>query len=168
MHRSHEFKAPWGRLLKGISFGVLALITTVSVWSADVEQTWWPLLLPVALFAALPFMVRGYAVADGKLIIKRPGRETTFPLDNLQSVEAVPNAMKGAIRLFGNGGLFSFTGLYRNKALGSFRAFVNDLNRTVVLRFPERTLVVSPDDPEGFVERIHRAVSGKSQAGRPE
>ena len=154
MHGAGEFKAPGGRLLKGVSFGIIALITAVSIWSATEEQAWWPLLLPATLLAALPFMVRGYAVADRQLVIKRPGWKTVFPLEHLQSVEAVPNAMKGSIRLFGNGGLFSFTGLYRNKKLGSIRAFVNDLNRTVVLRFPERTIVVSPDDPDGFVEEV--------------
>jgi hypothetical protein len=59
--------------------------------------------------------------------------------------------MKGSIRLFGNGGLFSFTGLYRNKKLGNYRAFVNDWHKCVILRFAKRTIVVSPNDPDGFV-----------------
>ncbi|VGO17923.1 hypothetical protein PDESU_06525 [Pontiella desulfatans] len=67
--------------------------------------------------------------------------------------------MKGSIRLCGNGGLFSFTGLYRNKKLGNYRVFVNDLNRAVVLRFSKRTTVVTPDDPAAFVERVKQGCS---------
>ncbi len=46
--------------------------------------------------------------------------------------------MRGSLRLFGNGGMFSITGLYRNRALGNYRAFVTDLKKTVVLRFMKR------------------------------
>ncbi len=52
------------------------------------------------------------------------------------------------------GGLFSFTGSFRNKALGAYRAFVTDPHRTVVLRFPKRTVIVSPDSPEAFLHEI--------------
>ena len=69
-------------------------------------------------------------------------------------MEVLPLDMKGSIRLCGNGGIFSFTGLYRSRALGRYRAFVNDLNRTVVLRFANRTAVVSPDDPHVFAEAV--------------
>ena len=65
----------------------------------------------------------------------------------------------GSIRLVGNGGLFSYTGRYRNRALGPYQAWVNDMNRTVVLRFAERTLVVSPADPEAFAQEIRRQVT---------
>jgi hypothetical protein len=60
--------------------------------------------------------------------------------------------MTGAIRTCGNGGLFSFTGWYWSRELRGHRAFVTDFNRTVVLRFKSRTIVVSPDDPEAFVK----------------
>jgi hypothetical protein len=50
--------------------------------------------------------------------------------------------------------MFSFSGLYWNRNLGHYRAFVTDLNHTVVLRFVTRTLVVSPDRPEEFVREL--------------
>lgn len=43
---------------------------------------------------------------------------------------------------------------YWSRGLGHFRAFVTDLKRVVVLRFERRTVVVSPDQPEGFVRAI--------------
>ena len=67
--------------------------------------------------------------------------------------------MRRSIREFANGGLFSYTGGFHNSVLGSYRAFVTDHARTVVLRFPDRAagdrvVVLSPDDPEAFVARL--------------
>lgn len=62
--------------------------------------------------------------------------------------------MRRSIRTFRNGGLFSFTGFFRNKALGAYRAFVTDPHQTVVLHFPNRTVLVSPSAPAEFVDDI--------------
>lgn len=150
----HEFSAPWGRLLKTVSFCVVILLFYVAGEAYRADGEWWTVLFPLLLLLAVPFIVRGYVVGDGDLVILRVGWSMRFPLDDLESAEVDPHAMKGAVRLCGNGGLFSFTGLYRNKRLGNFRAFVNDFNHMVVLRFGKRTIVVSPDDPEGFVDCI--------------
>ncbi|WP_372807439.1 PH domain-containing protein [Pontiella sp.] len=147
-----EFKAPWGRLLAGISSAAVFVLLFVA-WKghAEGELVW---LLPLGAFLAVPFIVRGYAVENGRLLIRRVGWVKTFPLDELESVEIDPQAMHGSIRLFGNGGLFSFTGLYRNKRLGNYRSFVNDWKRSVVVRFANRTIVVSPDDPVAFKQAL--------------
>jgi hypothetical protein len=80
--------------------------------------------------------------------------------------------MAGSIRVFGNGGLFSFTGLYQNKRLGSYRAYVTDDKRTVVVRLKEKTIVISPEFPDEFVRTIDidpavglRAVGLRGRAG---
>ena len=62
-----------------------------------------------------------------------------------------PDAMRGSIRTFGNGGAFSFSGFYYNKRLGSYRAFVTDPRRAVVLRYATRRVVLSPAAPDDFV-----------------
>ena len=62
-------------------------------------------------------------------------------------------------RLPGNGGFFSFTGFYRNKTLGAYRAYVTDRHLTVVLRYAERTVVISPSSPEAFARDL---VSGQA------
>jgi hypothetical protein len=150
--KSLMYAAPWGRLLMGMSGGVVMLFVWLMASGRIGGVAMF--LFPLILILALPFMVRGYIVSEDELVIKRLGWKTTFPVDDLQSVEVDPHAMRGSIRLCGNGGLFSFTGLYRTRQLGKFRCFVNDLNKTVVLRFAKRTVVVSPDDPEAFVEAI--------------
>jgi hypothetical protein len=62
--------------------------------------------------------------------------------------------MRWSIRTFGNGGFFSFSGFYRNKLLGAYRAFVTDRHQTVVLRYGGRTVVVSPSSPEEFAHEF--------------
>lgn len=62
--------------------------------------------------------------------------------------------MRASLRTFGNGGGFSFTGRYWNKRLGSYRAFVTNPARSVVLRWQDRTVVVSPASPEEFVREV--------------
>ena len=111
-------------------------------------------LVALILPAAALFIIRSYTIEPNTLAIQRLLWTTRLPLSGLQSAEVVPDVMRGSLRLFGNGGMLSITGLYRNRALGNYRAFVTDLNRTVVLRFPKRTIVVSPENPDRFVAEI--------------
>ena len=62
--------------------------------------------------------------------------------------------MEGSLKLFGNGGMFSFTGWFWSKKLGRFRAYATNLNCTVVLRWEKRTVVVSPDNAVEFVREL--------------
>jgi hypothetical protein len=148
------FDASWGRLLKGMSLGVVVLFVGLAGAGKAGGAALW--LFPLLLMLALPFVVRGYVVTEKELIIQRLGWQTRFSLDDFQTLEIDPGVMKGSIRLCGNGGLFSFTGLYRNKKLGNYRAFVNDWKKTVVLHFGKRTIVVSPDDPASFAKSMVR------------
>jgi hypothetical protein len=149
------YKAPWGKTLCWMSAFSVVVVLAVSVpifLKIKREPAGWlvALLLPVATL----FIVRSYAIEPNVLAIRRLLWTTRLPLAGLQSAEVSPNVMRGSLRLFGNGGMFSFTGLFRNRALGNYRAFVTDLTRTVVLRFPKRTVVVSPENPERFVADI--------------
>lgn len=155
------YQAPWGRSLIVIS-AVLALLAILS----SVATLWLPYhglaflmpfaqwLLPVIVLGCLPFMIRGYAITEDAILIRRLFWTTRLDRNGLKSAESVPKAMKGSLRTCGNGGGFSFTGWYWSKPLGFYRAFVTDLNRTVVLRFVNRTVVVSPGEPEEFVKEL--------------
>jgi hypothetical protein len=157
------YQAPWGRALIFIS-GLLVVLSIASVVGlpmllANVPQGMAllvPWLLPVIVLCCLPFMIRGYAITDDAILIRRLFWTTRLDRSGLKSAEFVPKAINKSLRTCGNGGGFSFTGWYWSKSLGFFRAFVTDLNRTVVLRFGNRTVVVSPDDPDGFASELNR------------
>lgn len=111
--------------------------------------------LPSIVLGCLPFMIRSYAISEDAILIRRLWWNTCLKRDGLKSAEVVPKAMNRSLRTCGNGGGFSFTGWYWSRSLGAYRAFVTDLNRTVVLRFGKRTVVISPEKPEEFVSHLN-------------
>jgi len=168
------YQAPWGKPLIVCS-GLLSVLAVVSVFAAvhfrpfispAILAPFAQWLLPLIVLGCLPFMVRSYAITDDAILIRRLFWTTCFERSALISAEFVPHAMRKSLRTCGNGGGFSFTGWYWNKSLGFYRAFVTDLNRTVVLRFVNRTVVVSPDQPEDFVCALNQDNSNATTGDR--
>jgi hypothetical protein len=157
------YKAPWGKALRWTSIISVLLIAGVAaailVTDKNRSSGFVVLLLPALLLGTALFAIRTYTLEPTELLIRRLLWTTRVPLAGLQSAEFVPNAMNRSLRLCGNGGLFSFTGWYRNRSLGNYRAFVTELKNTVVLRFPGRTVVISPENPERFVSEISQFAS---------
>ncbi len=157
-----HYKAPWSTSLLVVS--ALATIVCLAVTFGFRPRislaplrhcVEWLRLLPLALVVGCAlFTIRGYTVATGAILVHRLLWSTRLPLTGLQTAHFDPGAMVGSIRTFGNGGFYSFTGRYWNKHLGSYRAYVTDPKRAVVLRFRDHTVVLSPDAPEDFVRDL--------------
>ena len=153
------FNAPWGTLLKVIStlgtllligiFGSMILSGRVSTLTTLILYSLIPLLI---LFISLLFTVRGYSISGNAFRIRRLLWYTDIDISMLQSVEYNPKAMTGSFRTFGNGGLFSFSGSYKSGKLGSFKAYVTDFKKCVIIIAAGQTVVVSPENPDLFVE----------------
>lgn len=149
--------APWGKLLLIVSvlatlFCVGLAVATAALAPRQVAWvSWLTLLLPLA---CVPFVVRGYTVEGRTLVIRRLGWQTRLSLAGLTEARHDPDALRRSIRLCGNGGFYSFTGWYRNKVLGKFRAFVTDPARAVVLRLEQRVVVISPADPGALLREL--------------
>lgn len=163
-----RFAAPWGQTLRIMTLvGVLilvaiALIGLVVHMPADapgwITAVWWlsMVVLPLGLVVGgAGFTIRGYTLTPEVLWVERLGWRSRLPLTHLVNATVHPRAMQGSIRTFGNGGLFCFAGRYWSRSLGHYRAYVTDFSRTVILEFPDRKVVVSPDRPAEFVERLH-------------
>lgn len=160
----HHFKAPWDRTLLIISIFTTLVTLGAALMLASGRQLpsfislpslglapFFVLLIPLG---ALPFIIRGYAITQDGILIKRLWWNTVLPFSEIRSAEVEPLALSTSFRTCGNGGLFSFTGYYWNKQLGHFHAYVTDLNRTVVVHMKNRTAVLSPDDPEAFARSV--------------
>lgn len=159
----HHFKAPWGRtLLIASSFTTLLLLSAAFGMASGWRQLRLftmppalPAVMPLLILAgALPFIIRGYVITKDGILIRRLWWNTVLRFEDIESAEAEPLALGGSLRTWGNGGLYSFTGHYWNNQFGYFRAYVTDLNRTVVVTLKSRTVVLSPDDPEAFARII--------------
>ncbi|NOQ21569.1 MAG: hypothetical protein GQ565_02810 [Candidatus Aegiribacteria sp.] len=153
------FNAPWGTLLKVISvlgtvllmgiFGGMALTGRASTVITMVLYSVIPLLI---LFISLLFTVKGYSISGNSFRIRRLLWYTDIDISMLSSIEYDPKAMTGAMRTFGNGGLYSFSGSYKSGKFGTFKAYVTDFKKCVVIVAAGQTVVVSPENPELFVE----------------
>ena len=109
---------------------------------------------PLMIGGALLFMVRGYELAPGALLVRRLLWATRVPLAGFERAWHDPQAMRGSKRLFGNSGLFSITGVFRNAPLGTYRAFVTNPGQAVVIRLASRAIVVSPAEPRSFIAAL--------------
>jgi len=161
--QSVEFAAPWGALLKGVtglSTVILVGVPLIGMLTGPRGEIGWFLsmvVLPLAiLVGAAFFSIRGYVLTAETLIVKRVGWTSCVNLADLRSAETHQNAMSWSIRTCGNGGLFCFAGRFWNRKLGSYRAFATDPKRSVVLRFEDHSVVVTPDNPEAFVARVRK------------
>ncbi len=165
------FRAPWGRFLTAMtSFCIFILlgIPVLGLSTGPRDLFLWKLgmiAMPLSVLVIAPFFsIRGYVLNAESILVLRPGWKTTLPLAGLLSAEADPKAILHSIRTFGNGGLFCIAGAFRSTALGAYRAFATDPARAVVLTFPDRTIVLTPDRPDVFVAKI-RSLRGLT--GRP-
>jgi hypothetical protein len=157
------FGAPWSWSLKIVT-GFCVVVCCVAVVALEMTAVrasqpamkWFTCVPLLVLFGGAPFMVRGYSISDRTLVIHRLGWTTRFDLSSFASATADPEALKNSIRLFGNGGLFVIAGWFTNRRLGRYRAFATDPNRAVALKFLDRVVVVTPDDPARFVREIMR------------
>jgi hypothetical protein len=157
-----HYEAPWSTSLIVISVLTTVVCLGVSVgawWEAQVGHhpapLQWVALLPlVILFGCTLCTIRGYSISSDSILVHRLMWSTALPRAGLQSAQVEPEAMRGSLRTFGNGGAFSFTGFYYNKRLGSYRAFVTDPRRAVVLRYANRRVVLSPAAPQDFVDDL--------------
>mgnify|MGYP000100215410 CR=1 FL=1 len=156
--------APWPRNLKLISAGGTALVLAAGV-GAYLSIPAVPgfthffglgiaLVFPGILVVALLYAVTGYVLKGNDLFVERPFFSTRIPLSGLSRIQFEPRVCRGSVRIWGNGGLYSFTGLYRSKAVGTYRLFGTDLSRSVVLHLPRRAAVVTPAEPRAFLEYL--------------
>ncbi|MCU0771016.1 MAG: PH domain-containing protein [Verrucomicrobia bacterium] len=166
-----QFGAPLSTGVKVVTVAVLLLLVVLLVVLPALipPSEWWaavlaPSLLALILAVVALFCVRGFTVNQRELLIQRLFWPTRFSLTDLQRAYPDPEALRWSLRKAGNGGFLAYTGWFWSKRLGSFRAFVTDPARCVVLEFKHRKLVVSPDDPGRFVQTL----GFNPESGRPQ
>ncbi len=151
------FRAPWSVHLKittvvaVIAIGY-AIFVMARVPDAPVVDYVLPLVVAVLVGAALS-AVRGYEITDEAVVIKRLIWTTRLPRSGLTDARRVTLRWP-QWRLFGNGGMFAFSGWFRSSSVGTYHGFFTDPARAVVLEYGKKRYVVSPDEPQRFVEAV--------------
>ncbi len=172
---NHFAVAPWPTALKLISFlGTGALVGAgYAAYRAIPTPSGFThafglgvaLVFPAIAVVALLFMVTGYHVSHDALCVQRPLWSTHISLVGLASVGHDATVCRRSLRVFGNGGLYSFTGVYWNRTLGRFRLFATDLRRAVVLEVQRQVVVVTPAEPDALVAYLGQLFPGARRSG---
>lgn len=151
-----EFPAKYDKTALGVSIAVAVLLGGIVVAMRSPVFAI-PLILVVAVSYALA--PQSYAIADGFLVVRRVASNIRIPLQDIREVRAADSGeLSGSIRLWGNGGLFGYYGLYRVPGLGVCRWYVTDRNRPVFVT-AGKTYVVSPLDTDAFIAALPAGVT---------
>jgi hypothetical protein len=125
----------------------------------------------LVLASAYAYSPSGYTVEGRVVWVRRLVGRTRFDLEGLvEPRHADADDLRGCIRVWGNGGLFGYYGLFRTTKLGRCTWYVTNRSRAVVLvnelSGRAKTAVFSPDDVDGFLAAIRAEAPGSPEAGR--
>ena len=104
------------------------------------------------------FHITGYEVVKDALIIHRPIKNKSIPLNDIARGRKIEKGeLRWTLRTFGNGGLFGYTGHFFNKKIGSMRWFATRLDQGVLLQTrDEFNILLTPDEPEAFLQALRQ------------
>jgi hypothetical protein len=139
--------------IKIITSGIL--LTTAGFLVASAFEPW--LLCAGAAFSVFCIVFyllapASYELSEGRLTVFRHlGTKQFAPV---VKCSRITERMPFTIRLCGNGGLFAGTGIFWNRRYGVFRAYVTSARRSdlVLLETPTGKIIISPENPQAFVE----------------
>lgn len=153
------------RLLVGLTLVMVA--AAVIFWLNLLTGTlrgvsWWPGLFAL-LGAAVPWTawrmsgdldLLGLELDGGRLVIQMRRRRERFSLAGAEGRRLTPEEIEHLERLATNGGVTAGTGGFESHRLGEFDLYASDLANAVLVDLGETRLIVTPDDPEGFLEAL--------------
>lgn len=127
------------------SSGMIASVVALTIWFS----------------INLYMQVTGLKLKHGKLLVGHCGFVEKYDLSRLRGIETNPHALRGALP-------FTWPILIpspwcRSALLGFFRAFVTNPAHCVILEFGKKKIVVSPDDPQAFVQAVREELKAMEE-----
>ena len=95
-------------------------------------------------------------IGESQIVVLRRYRSVVINRDEIKSVEQLPaNAMRGAIRTGGVGGLFGYYGKFYTRSIGSFTLYATSSENLFLIRKWNGTNIViscaEPDKMKGYL-----------------
>jgi Bacterial PH domain len=157
-----SFSASFDRTTKILSTVVCLGLSAVIIAVHNVMLASLSLLI---MFLGYAYSPRGYRLEGRALRVMRLAGTVRIALDDVREVRcATPEDYRGCIRLWGSGGLFGYYGLFRTAKLGKSTWYMTNRSHGVVLVTADKTVIVSPDDTNGFLSAIHAAAPASPPA----
>ena len=139
---------------------LLTLVTTLFVSTTTTDnkviyiQFITPIILIILFIAMYLLKTLSVSVADDSITINRKIKPVVIEFSEIASIRRVDD-MKFAMRTFGNGGLFGYTGMYYKKGIGSMTWYCTQRQNYILIeKTGGKKLVVTPDDADGFMQEI--------------
>jgi len=161
--------APMSPLVAVATWLLLALAVVlpavIAIWAPREHGLWMAAGLAMFLWAVFLFIwgfyrPRRFEVGPDGLTIHWPWRRRFIPAALVLNVQRVSRAHLGwMIRTFGAGGLFGGFGQFYSRRLGHLAVYVSSHRDLVLVDLARaRSLLISPDRPDEFVEAVRAAI----------
>jgi len=147
-------------LLSKIITSLIAIIAAVMLFNYFMDDGFIYIftggfLMSLIIFMFL-YMPQKYIVSKEELIIKRIIGD--FKVERKKILKVIHpdrSYLSFVVRVFGNGGLFGYTGYFWNKSFGKMHWFVTQRKNYVVIDMgTKRKIVLSPDDYDGLIDAL--------------
>lgn len=111
-------------------------------------------LMVLFLIGSTGFRIRSYELTSDNLAIHFGLGNKVYPLTGLQEARIVETPFAQARRVMGIGGLWCFYGQFRSADFGTFSAYAADQSRGVLLSWPDKKILVAPNNAEQFLQKV--------------
>ncbi len=156
------FNIPWSNTVKIISWAISFLMAGIGYLTVVKSSSSNALLMGIFL---LILALTGYfvtqapmslKVSEDRLIICKLAGTKEIPFSEIEKIEPYKD-YHSDIRLMGNGGFLGYTGLFRNKELGKYTAYVGNYSQAFYIRTKNRKMyVTSCEHREEVIRRIRQ------------
>jgi hypothetical protein len=149
-----------------ISCTILLLVAAIVVWlPLQGAQGDWrskvmilPYTIVVIELSYLAWMasgtIKGYAVSSTGIELYTFRGRVPLISSSLKNVAIDPVALNNALRVWGTGGMFRLSGIFKTKTYGLAEVFVSNAKKSVILQSAQGNFIVSPDSPEEFKSSV--------------
>ncbi len=156
------FNISWSNTVKIISWAISFLM--VGIGYLTVVKSSSSNALPLGIFLLI-LALTGYfvlqapmslKVSEDKLIICKLVGTKEIPFPEIEKIELYED-YHSDIRLMGNGGFLGYTGVFRNKELGKYTAYVGNYSQAFYIRTKNgKMYVTSCEHREEVIRRIRQ------------
>ena len=147
-----QFSASFDTLTKVLSIVIMVIAIGVTGLTRN------PFLVGLGILTivlAWAWSARGFTVGGGVLVVHRLIGNVRIPLDGLREARrAESGELMRCLRLWGSGGVFGYYGLFQMSKLGRATWYVTSRANAVIVVTAAKTVVVSPDDVDGFLAAV--------------
>ena len=139
--------------IKVVTYLVLLLTGAILVGSFFRLELLWAgiVLAAIVLFCYLSAPIAYELNQNQLIVISRTSKKVFGPI--LKCSFFGEDKPTFSLRLWGNGGIFTGTGIFWNKKYGVFRAYVStgDMSKLLLMETPVSKIIITPENPEDFI-----------------